>query len=135
MDDLTKKQRGFVKDYVETGNGTQSALNNYDTTDPNVANVIAVENLRKPTIQNAIKSIAQSIPDEVLVQVHNEGLRAVDGENPDYSVRHKYLDSAYKLKGIYAPDKSITLNMNANVVDPKAIAIAKKYEEELKQGL
>ena len=55
---LTKKQRGFIKDYAESGNGTQAALKNYDTENEDVAAAIAFENLRKPQIQNVIKSIA-----------------------------------------------------------------------------
>lgn len=135
LEGLTKKQRGFVKDYAETGNGTQSAMNHYDVKNENVARAIGSENLTKPAIQEALRSIAEQIPDEDLVKVHKEGLSATDGERPDYSVRHKYLDSAYKLKGIYAPDRAIQLNMNANVADPKALEIAKRYEEELKNGL
>ena len=50
-------------------------------------------------------SIANSIPDEDLVRVHKEGLEAVlgtgDNVQIDFSVRHKYLDTAYKLKGLY----------------------------------
>lgn len=112
---LSKKQKGFIKDYIKTGNGTLSALKNYNTKDETVASSIATENLTKPLIQNAIKSIADRIPDELLEKVHLEGLRASDIvsdmqgntllEKPDYSVRHKYLDSAYKLKGSYAPEK------------------------------
>ena len=33
---LTKKQRGFVKDYVKEGNGVKAALQNYDTVKYNV---------------------------------------------------------------------------------------------------
>ena len=76
MDELTKKQKGFVKDYIETGNGLKSALNNYDTDDENVAGVIAYDNLRKPKIVNAIKSIAEQIPDSLLVEKHLELLNA-----------------------------------------------------------
>lgn len=122
MDKLTKKEKGFVKDYVETGNGVQSALKNYDTEDYSTAGNIASENLKKPRIQNAILSIAEQIPDDLLVQVHIEGLNAsrtikTDDEGaeivePDYAVRHKYLDTAHKLKGTYAPDKSLNLNVN-----------------------
>jgi phage terminase small subunit len=144
---LTKKEKGFVKDYVKTGHGTQSALNNYDTDDENVAGVIASENLRKPKIQEAIKSIAERIPDELLEKVHLEGLNASEriirdgevlAEKPDYAVRHKYLDSAYKLKGSYAPEKSQALNLNikADVKDFNELdVIREKYEEELKQTL
>lgn len=113
---LTKKQRGFVKDYVESGNGTQAALKNYDVKDEHVAAVIASENLIKPEI---VKSIQEALPNELLAQVHLEGLHATrsvlfadgDGINdvPDYAVRHKYLDSAYKIKGTYAPEKHVSL--------------------------
>lgn len=150
MERLTKKEKGFVKDYVETGNGTKSALKNYDTTDENTAAMIASTNIRKPKIQKAIKSIADQIPDALLRKVHLEGLEAdkkvfknnnATGEieevsaEPDYAVRHKYLDSAYKLKGIYAPEKAINLNIEAEIINPQAIELAKKYEEELKKSL
>jgi len=67
--------------------------------------------------------IKQNLPDEMLVKVHKQGLNAttkkphlVDRDDKgrpiyeykkeeDYSVRHKYLDTAYKLKGSYAPSE------------------------------
>lgn len=151
---LTKKEKGFVKDYVETENGTQSVLNNYDTEDANSAGVIASQNLKKVRIQEAIQelksTIAEALPDELLIAKHLEGLEAGKtiyrnnvstkeveevGYEPDYLVRHKYLDSAYKIKGSYAAEKSVNLNLTANVADPKALEIARKYEEEIKKGL
>jgi len=120
---LTKKQKGFVKEYVKTGHGTNSALKFYDVKNSKVAEAIASENLSKPMIQKAIKSIADRIPDELLERVHLEGLEACDiqydsegeiiKEKPDYATRHRYLDSAYKLKGSYAPIKTkgeVTIN-------------------------
>lgn len=120
---LSKKEKGFIRDYVKTGNGTQSIMNNYNAKSEHVAGVMAVENLAKPRIQEVIKSIADRIPDELLERVHIEGLNAnrVISANitygdadektndfievPDHAVRHKFLDSGYKLKGIYAPEK------------------------------
>lgn len=54
-----------------------------------------------------------NLPTNELMKVHKEGLEAstqvvTNGQviaNPDYSVRHKYLDTAYKLKGSYAAEK------------------------------
>ena len=57
---LTKKQRGFVKDIIRTGNGTESALNNYEIKSEDkkrVAASIASENLTKPEIQAFIKEL------------------------------------------------------------------------------
>lgn len=135
MTGLTKKEEGFVRDYIETDNATKAALNNYDTDDENTAAVIGHRKLRSVKIQNAIKSIADRIPDELLEKVHLEGLEATDEGFPDYSVRHKYLDSAYKLKGIYAPDKSINVNLEGEITNPKARELAEKYESELKKSL
>ncbi len=78
-DKLTKKQRGFVKTYVETGNGTKAALTNYDIKSPDkerVAASIAAENLTKPDIQEAIASIADRIPDDLLVERHHNLLNS-----------------------------------------------------------
>lgn len=46
-----------------------------------------------------------ALPDDLLAKKHREGLEATslygkDGhEHPDYGTRHRYLESAYKLKG------------------------------------
>lgn len=108
---LTKKEKGFVKDYLETGNGVQSALANYDTEDYHTAGAIAHENLKKPKIQQALE---EALPDEILLEIHREGLYAMkpffdkDGnklaEDADYGVRYKYLDLAHKLKGHYVSE-------------------------------
>ena len=153
MDKLTKKQRGFVKDYIDTGNGTQAALKNYNIEGKNpegIASVIAVENLAKPSIKEAIQSLAERIDDDKLYKVLDEGLEAGKtvfknnnstgeieevGYEADYAVRHKYLDTALKIKGAYAPDKSINLNIEAEITNPKARELAEKYEEELKKNL
>ena len=101
--DLTKKQKGFVKDYVETGNGTQSALKNYDTIDEDVAGVIATQNLGKLKIQNAI---ADALPDELLKEKHLALLNKIDKDGEIDVVAVKAgLDMAYKIKSSYAPEK------------------------------
>ncbi len=61
MEDLTKKQAEFVKEYLDTGNGTQAALKAYDTEDPNTAGAIASENLRKPKIIEYLESVADKV--------------------------------------------------------------------------
>lgn len=112
---LTKKQKGFVKDFIKTGNGTQAALQNYDTKNRRVAQTIASENLSKPII---VKTLQEQLPDELLAKVHLEGLQAKafrfspEGEMiqvDDFATRHKYLDSAYKLRGDFAPEKHIVI--------------------------
>lgn len=147
-DHLSMKEAGFVKDFVLTGNGTQSALKNYDTTDYSTAGMIACDNLKKPKIQKAILSIAERIPDSLLLQTHLEGLKAfkksgvggmaigmnkdggvegvghVDTIEPDFAVRHKYLDTAYKLKNVYPKEGNVTaiqVNVNTDRQDFNAV--------------
>ena len=130
---LTHKERGFVKDYVATRNGTQSILNNYDVhgKDPaKTASVMAVENLAKPRIQ---KTIAEMIPDELLTEKHLALLNKIDPEGEiDVQAVSKGLDMGYKIKGTYAPEKTQNINVNIDTQDPKARELALKYEEELK---
>lgn len=141
---LTKKEKGFVEDYIETGNATEAALNNYDTEDENVAASIGSQNLRKLKIQTAINSIAESIPDSDLIRVHLEGLQAgkkifknnnesgeieLVSEEPDHAVRHKYLDSAYKLKGTYAPEKKEIIGSLSLEPSEREIELAKQLNE------
>lgn len=178
---LTHKQKGFIKDYIVTGNGVQSALKNYDTTSPEVANAIAVENLQKPSVKGAIlealgedllaekhlallnstkvehmvfplgpedrtkKLDTSELPApvktmldaeqalqrtdlsdeeirEMLAEVNCKVKRIVHGETS----RHVYywaadnkavkdaLDMAYKIRGTYAPEKSVNLNLEVS---------------------
>ena len=71
----------------------------------------------KPSILTNSKGwkelMEQHLPDKLLARKHKEGLEAsrklVIGEEvikePDYQTRHKYLDSAYKLKGRYVNEE------------------------------
>lgn len=117
---LTRQDKVFVKELITDGNQTKAAKKAYGYKDDNVAGVMAHKKLRKVKIQKAIKSIADSISDDKLIRVLNEGLEASDkiykdgevvDEKPDYAVRHKYLDSGLKIKGAYAPEKSIAINL------------------------
>lgn len=132
---LTHKEKGFVKDYLKTGNGTEAALANYDTESENTAAAIASQNLRKPKILNLVE---EKLPNDELFQIHREGLYASKpyfdeegnkvSEDADYNVRHKYLDTAYKLKGSYAPDRHVNVN-----VEVEADAVIKELTSKLNE--
>lgn len=153
---LTKKEQGFIKDFIATDNGVQSALNNYDTKNYSTAGAIAHENLKKPKI---IEAILEALPDEELDKKHKQLLNATnlrriefdeydedeviervisemegytllhivrrlnkEGEvlacyayvkEPDSLIQDKALDKAYKIKGKYAPERHVTLNIDA----------------------
>jgi hypothetical protein len=55
-DGLTKKQRGFIKEYIKPNTtGTSSAMKVYNCKNENVAKVIASENLTKPNVKSALQ--------------------------------------------------------------------------------
>lgn len=120
---ITPKQKKFADAYLESGNGTLAVMESYDVPQdkPNLAAVIASENLTKP---NVINYLEQALPDDLLARIHKEGLEAtrLEDEGPDFNVRHKYLDTAYKLKGSYAAEKSINMNVSAKDLEATIIA-------------
>lgn len=103
---LTKKQKGFVKDYLETGNGTQSALKNYDTTDYKTASVIATENLEKPRVIAYLESKAEKAA-EFVYQLAESG----ENENVRLGASKDILDRA----GFKPVEKSLSVNANVEV--------------------
>jgi len=76
--ELTPKQDKFLKRYIETGNGTQAALEVYNTVSENTAAQIASENLRKPSILEKFRE-AQGIAHSTIVALatgaENEAVR------------------------------------------------------------
>ncbi len=58
---LTKKQKIFADAFLDTGNGTQSALKAYDTTDAGVASVISADNLKKPSVIQYLEDNANDV--------------------------------------------------------------------------
>ena len=123
MKGLTRKQKGFVKDYAQSGNGTQAALNNYDVEDgklpkERVAAAIASENLTKP---NIIKAIADMLPDELIAEKHLALLNKVDEKGEiDVQAVKAGVDMAHKIKGSYAPEQ--------HKHDHGSIIVIKAYE-------
>lgn len=103
----TQKQKKAIAALVETrGNVSKAMLMaGYDPT--------SAKNPKNLTESIAFKSIAEQIPDDLLVKVHMEGLKAKSFKHSpegelleldDYATRHKYLDSAYKIKKVMEGD-------------------------------
>jgi len=147
---LTKKQKGFVKDYVRIGIASQAVKRNY----PDIKTDLSarVQGSRLLTNDNVVKSIAERLPDDLLEERHLELLNkretisrvTEEGElikhdlGPDVQGVSKGLDMAYKLKGSYAAEKTTSLNVNveARLEDKSGLeAIREEYEEKLKQKL
>lgn len=112
----TVKQKRAMANLVENGGNVYRAM-----VDAGYSPATA-KNPNKLTDSVTFRSIAEQIPDDLLVQVHMEGLaanRVISAnitygdadektndfiEVPDHAVRHKFLDSAYKIKKIMDGD-------------------------------
>ncbi len=118
---LTKKEKEFAKEVTLTGNATKSVKKVFGIKDDNYAAVKGTRLLRKAKIQRVVKSIADQIPDKLLVKKHlallnkeevitknNMTTGEVDvietGQIDAVAVKAG-LDMAYKLKGHYAPEE------------------------------
>lgn len=160
---LTKKQKGFVDDYVLSGNGQKAALNNYEIEakdKENVARAIASENLTKPNValaveiqQQTLKSalqkqgvtpekIAEKI-DNLLEATHgvyknNNATKQVElvGEEPDYQAIDKGLKHAKDIYGVEDLDqKPKSQNTYNFIFSAETQDKVRKIEETIKAEL
>ena len=123
IEGLTLKQKGFADDYLQSGNGIRSAINNYDTTDPNVAGAIASENLRKPKVEAYIakKMNARELNREFVV---TRLLDELDNDEAQPVVRVKVLELLGKALRMFS-EKQVDENDLSRI---KAISWGKPKE-------
>lgn len=114
-DKLTMKQAKFVKEYVANGgNGTQAALKAYDTDKYETANAIAVENLQKPLVMEALMRSAKKlgITEDMIMLPVQKALVATDKEgNDDLDMQLKGHDRIVKL--INGKENGVSLNIES----------------------
>lgn len=104
---LTPKQQGFVKDYLETGNGTLAVKENYEVSNDNVAANIASVNLRKAKIQEALAEHAEDA--EAMIYHLSQKAR---NETVKLGASKDIMDRA----GYKPVEKSQSLNVNVEKV-------------------
>jgi len=127
-DKLTKKEKVFADNYLESGNGTQSALKAYDTTSERVAASIAYENLRKPDIRQYLEDNASSAASRIVdlsISAENETVRL--NANKDILDRAGYKP--------VEKTQTLSLELKGNISDPAMDLLRERYEEELKTKL
>lgn len=108
---MSLQEKGFCEDYLEfSGNGTEAAYENYECKNMKVAAAIAYENLRKPHIIAYIDSKLEEygFNDENVKKQHLFTLQ----QFADLAQKNKAIDMFYKLKGSYAPEKSLVGILN-----------------------
>lgn len=131
---MTFKQKRFIKKYIETGNGTQAALEAYDTTDPNVAHSIAVGNLRSPTVRVEIEEALESTgldlvsTSKLLKKATTAGL----GQKATNADSLRGIEMMLKLQNAFPAQKSAHLRLD--VTQERRRELEKMSYKELKES-
>lgn len=98
---LTKKQRKWLKLYLETGDATDSAIKAYRCKNRGTAANIGSQLRKSLKVDDLLEDAG--VTDQALTVRLREGLLATKpskiGEVVDFDTRHKYLETALKLKG------------------------------------
>lgn len=103
---LSVKQKKFIKEYVSNdGNGTQAALKAYDTDNPEVANAIAVENLQKPLVRDAIEKalVKLELTPEWVLSKHKW---IVENRLDEVMAQERALENIGKIANLYPNTKT-----------------------------
>lgn len=143
----TIKEKKFVREYIKTGNATEAAARVYDVSSRDVANAIGNENLAKLSFTDLMDKMG--ITDEKLTRVLDEGLEskrsisAIAGteanggtvdfvEVPDFMVRHKYLETAFKLKDKF-PTSRIDHTTKGEKIESNTIVLTEFSDDTTRQ--
>lgn len=128
---LSLKQRRWLDLYLETGNASEAAMVAYECKTRESAGQIGWENLKK--LERPIQELMdlQGITDAYLNIKLKEGMDATKNisavvgtdandrtmdfvEVPDYAVRHKYVETAYKVKKKFDSQPGTVVNQQFN---------------------
>jgi len=143
---LTKKEKTFVENYVETENGKDAALKSYNTQNPESARAIATENLSKLPIQHAIEEkrktmkqalIDNGITEDYLAKKVDILLSAKDKEGTDdFNAIDKGVRHALNIHGVVnIDDQPKTQNIYNFIFSPQGQEKIKVVEAEIKDML
>lgn len=118
---------GFANDYLDTGNATQAALNNYDTDDYMTAAAIGSENLRKPQVIEYMESKA----DVVAKHIFKLALEA-NNETVQLNASKDILDRA----GFKPIDRTASVKVTIDTTDnPKMKSIIEEFRGKAYEAL
>lgn len=126
----TAKQKKAFKEIVENGRNKGEAM-----IEAGYSENTAVAPTKVTESKGWQQLMDEYIPDELLQKVHKEGLEAVKLEGgkkvADSAIRHKYLDTGYKLKRKYAGDKledTIEDQMQKDIEERRKLKAKKKKQ-------
>lgn len=123
---ITPKQKKFADEYLETGNGKQSALKAYNTDSGEIAASIASENLIKPNVLDYLKEHANNAA-SVIIGLSNNA----ENETVRLNASKDILDRS----GFKPTEKSVNLNLDVQMDndDIRTKKLREDVEEQLRK--
>lgn len=137
-DNLTIKQRKFVKNLAITGNATEATKRAYNTTTDTSAGAIGSKLLKKDKIQKALAVELENagLTDSKIFAAMDEAMTSGLGRDSRNSDAIRVMDMYHKIKGNYAPKqiekKELNLTLNTKE-DAELIDMMKDQVERLKK--
>lgn len=100
---MNLRQQGFIKKFIETGNGTESAAQIYDVKNRNVAAATASRLLRNVSVQQEIRRAlyAKGLTPESIVEYLKKTIVSGLGQKATNADSLRGLDLYAKLTGAY----------------------------------
>ena len=114
---LTMPQKKFVAGVVSGQNPSQSAKIAYPTQTEASARVTATENMKKRKIQNAIERalIKSNLSEQRLTDIISDAIGTETPNTIDWSTKHRYIDTALRLKGYLNKDSVSNTQVNIGI--------------------
>lgn len=131
----TLKQKAFVKELVKTKNGTQAIINaGYNVKSRQIASNMAVENLKKTNIQNALLVELEKVglTDSRIAELLEEAIVSGVGRDSRNSDALRGLDMLNKMKGTYAPKKIDKREISFSLQGKEDTELTELMQEQLK---
>lgn len=122
---MTLKEKKFVKITAQTLNPAQAVRETYQLGSKGgsktkkqkdkVISAIAKENLGKPRIKKALLEVMEDkgIDNDLISTITKRNLK----QKGNYPASNQVLDMLHKLKGSYAPEKRVNININPDNID------------------
>src|SRR3990167_10497983 len=118
---LTKKRKGFARDYAITGNGSLSAKKNFDVTTDESARAVASRALASANVIEEVERVGRTLAaalEERGVTSDKLALK-IDQllDSDEYQAVDKGITHAAKIGvgGGYAPEKAVSLHVEARL--------------------
>jgi len=123
---LTKKRRGFVNDFAETGNATLAVKKNYKVKNDETARAMGSELLTFPNVQEELRKLGfdSNNAKRVVSEILND-----DGAEP--KDRLKAAEMVFKVNSDFAAEKHMNMNLNLNTDDEALKEAARIYGEAI----